>query len=192
MKYDKIATAFTDVDKADSPYKVYSEEFTEDAWSKMTALTDIELYNCPMLTQIPEFYYNLPELQAFNIACNRGISAQQLREDFTRLASEEVGKKIQILYMGYNNLEELPEKDALKNMVKLGLLDLTHNNVKKLHPFGSHVRLSSLYLDNNEITEIPANFCGFTEEVETLGFANNKLTKIPNIFDANRYSLWEV
>lgn len=184
VKYDQIATAFTDADKADSPYKVYSEEFTEDAWSKMTALTDIELYNCPMLTQIPEFYYNLPELQAFNIACNRGISAQQLREDFTRLASEEVGKKIQILYMGYNNLEELPEKDALKNMVKLGLLDLTHNNVKKLHPFGSHVRLSSLYLDNNEITEIPANFCGFTEEVETLGFANNKLTKIPNIFDA--------
>ena len=184
VRYDQIATAFTDADKADSPYKVYSEEFTEDAWSKMTALTDIELYNCPMLTQIPEFYYNLPELQAFNIACNRGISAQQLREDFTRLASEEVGKKIQILYMGYNNLEELPEKDALKNMVKLGLLDLTHNNVKKLHPFGSHVRLSSLYLDNNEITEIPANFCGFTEEVETLGFANNKLTKIPNIFDA--------
>ena len=184
VKYDLIATAFTDADKADSPYKVYSEEFTEDAWSKMTALTDIELYNCPMLTQIPEFYYNLPELQAFNIACNRGISAQQLRDDFTRLASEEVGKKIQILYMGYNNLEELPEKDALKNMVKLGLLDLTHNNVKKLHPFGSHVRLSSLYLDHNEITEIPANFCGFTEEVETLGFANNKLTKIPNIFDA--------
>lgn len=184
VKYDLIATAFTDADKADSPYKVYSEEFTEDAWSKMTALTDIELYNCPMLTQIPEFYYNLPELQAFNIACNRGISAQQLRKDFTRLASEEVGKKIQILYMGYNNLEELPEKDALKNMVKLGLLDLTHNNVKKLHPFGLHVRLSSLYLDHNEITEIPANFCGFTEEVETLGFANNKLTKIPNIFDA--------
>ena len=184
VRYDQIATAFTDADKADSPYKVYSEEFTEDAWSKMTALTDIELYNCPMLTQIPEFYYNLPELQAFNIACNRGISAQQLRKDFTRLASEEVGKKIQILYMGYNNLEELPEKDALKNMVKLGLLDLTHNNVKKLHPFGSHVRLSSLYLDHNEITEIPANFCGFTEKVETLGFANNKLTKIPNIFDA--------
>lgn len=184
VRYDQIATAFTDADKADSPYKVYSEEFTEDAWSKMTALTDIELYNCPMLTQIPEFYYNLPELQAFNIACNRGISAQQLREDFTRLASEEVGKKIQILYMGYNNLEELPEEKALKNMVKLGLLDLTHNNVKKLHPFGSHVRLSSLYLDHNEITEIPANFCGFTEEVETLGFANNKLTKIPNIFDA--------
>ena len=184
VKYDQIATAFTDADKADSPYKVYSEEFTEDAWSRMTALTDIELYNCPMLTQIPEFYYNLPELQAFNIACNRGISADQLREDFERLASEEVGKKIQILYMGYNNLEELPENSALKNMTKLGLLDLTHNKVKKLNPFGSHVRLSSLYLDHNEITEIPAEFCGFTEEVETLGFAFNKLKKIPNIFDA--------
>lgn len=184
VKYDQIATAFTDADKADSPYKVYSEEFTEDAWSRMTTLTDIELYNCPMLTQIPEFYYNLPELQAFNIACNRGISADQLREDFERLASEEVGKKIQILYMGYNNLEELPENSALKNMTKLGLLDLTHNKVKKLNPFGSHVRLSSLYLDHNEITEIPAEFCGFTEEVETLGFAFNKLKKIPNIFDA--------
>lgn len=184
VKYDQIATAFTDADKADSPYKVYSEEFTEDAWSKMTTLTDIELYNCPMLTQIPEFYYNLPELQAFNIACNRGISANQLREDFKRLASEEVGKKIQILYMGYNNLEELPVNSALKNMTKLGLLDLTHNKVKKLHPFGSHVRLSSLYLDHNEIETIPAEFCGFTEEVETLGFAFNKLKKIPNIFDA--------
>lgn len=199
---DKIATAFTDADKADSPYKVYSEEFTDDAWSKMTALTDIELYNCPLLERIPDFYFNLPELQAFNLACNKGISAQQLYDDFYKLADSEVGKKIQILYLGYNNLETLPKGGVLRNMIKLGLLDLTHNNITgpingngnpndetvidedEEQIFGTKVRLSSLYLDNNKITSIPAFFCGFTEDVETLSFANNKLGLIPNIFDA--------
>ena len=68
--------------------------------------------------------------------------------------------------MSYNNLEELPEDDALKNMVKFGLLDLAHNNMKKVHPFGSHVPLSSFYLNHNQITEIPANLCALPKKWE--------------------------
>lgn len=39
----------------------------------MTELTDIELYNCPKLTTLPEFLYEIPEMQVLNIACCRGI-----------------------------------------------------------------------------------------------------------------------
>ncbi len=154
-------------------------------WDKMENLTDIELYNCPKISRIPDFYYNLPKLQAMNLARCKGISANQLRNDWTRLAKEKTGKTLQILYMSYNNLEEFPESSALKKMVNLGLLDLAYNNIKKLHPFGSEVALSSLYLNNNQIEEVPANLCAFTDDVESLTFAHNKLKKIPNIFDAS-------
>ena len=42
--------------------------------------------------------------------------------------------------------------------------------------------VSSLYLNNNQIEEVPANLCAFTDDVESLTFAHNKLKKIPNIF----------
>ena len=70
-------------------------------------------------------------------------------------------------------------------MVKLGLLDLANNNIKKVHPFTREVMLSSLYLNNNQIEEIPADLCGFSENTESLNFSYNKLKKIPNIFDAS-------
>lgn len=174
----------TDWENAESEYaKQYMDE--DLSWSKMTDLTDVELYNCPKLTQLPDLLYELPELQSLNIACNKGISAEQLREDWTKLADDEdTGPKIQLLYIGYNNLEEFPESESLQKMVKLGLLDCVHNNVSKLHAFGTNVKLSSLKLDHNRIEEIPEEFCAFTEQVEGLGFGNNKLKYIPNIFNA--------
>lgn len=180
---DEVCAKFYNAD--DPVYGKFAAEFTEEAWDKMTSLTDIELYNCPKIRRIPDFYYNLPALQAMNLARCKGISANQLRNDWTRLAEEKTGKTLQILYMSYNNLEEFPESSALSKMVNLGLLDLAYNNIKKLHPFGSGIALSSLYLNNNQIEEIPANLCGFTDDVESLTFAHNKLKKIPNIFDAS-------
>lgn len=53
----------------------------------MTELTDIELYNCPKLTTLPEFLYKIPEMQVLNIACCRGIESSQLTEDWKRLAT---------------------------------------------------------------------------------------------------------
>lgn len=174
----------TDWENADSEYaKQYMDE--DLSWSNMTNLTDVELYNCPKLTQLPEFLYELPELQSLNIACNKGISAKQLRDDWTKLADDEdTGPKIQLLYIGYNNLEEFPESESLQKMVKLGLLDCVHNNVSKLHAFGTNVKLSELKLDYNKIEEIPEDFCAFTDQVEGLGFGHNKLKYIPNIFNA--------
>ena len=169
----------------DDTYGKFATEFTDAAWDNMTNLTDMELYNCPKITRLPEFYYGLPAMQALNLARCKGISAAQLRDDWERLATEKTGKTLQILYLSYNNLEEFPDTWALSRMTNLGLLDLAYNNIKKVHPFGKEITLSSLYLNNNQIEEIPADLCGFTDDVETLTFAHNKLKKIPNIFDAS-------
>ena len=182
ITYDNIATDWED---ATSEYaKQYADE--ELSWSNLKDLTDVELYNCPKLTQIPEFVYDLPELQLLNIACNKGISADQLTADWKKLADDEdTGPKVQILYLGYNNLEKFPESESLQKMVKLGLLDCVHNNVNHLEAFGTNVKLSDLMLSYNQIEEIPDNFCAFTDQVEGLGFSHNKLKYIPNIFNAN-------
>ena len=64
ITYDNIATDWED---ATSEYaKQYADE--ELSWSNLKDLTDVELYNCPKLTQIPEFVYDLPELQLLNVA----------------------------------------------------------------------------------------------------------------------------
>ena len=182
ITYDNIATDWED---ATSEYaKQYADE--ELSWSNLKDLTDVELYNCPKLTQIPEFVYDLPELQLLNVACNKGISADQLTADWKRLADDEdTGPKGQILYLGYNNLEKFPESESLRKMVKLGLLDCVHNNVNHLEAFGTDVKLSDLMLSYNQIEEIPDEFCAFTDQVEGLGFSHNKLKYIPNIFNAN-------
>ena len=172
-------------DDESSEYHRFAEDFTEEAWDKMTTLTDLELYNCPKLTRLPDFYYNLPNVQAFNLARNKGISAAQLRDDWEQMATSKIGKTLQILYLSHNNLEEFPASWALRNMLKLGLLDLANNNIKKVHAFGKEVELASLYLNNNQIEEIPADLCGFSDNTESLNFSYNKLKKIPNIFDAS-------
>lgn len=194
---DAVDNFFTSWEEngADSEYaKAYSQEEAEGklSWSNMTDLTDIEVYNCKNIETLPKFLYELPEIQLLNIACNTGIKGDQLKEDWTALAKSTVtGPKIQILYMGYNNLEEFPgyndpsNENVLKNMKRLGLLDLTDNKVKHLMPFGTDIKLATLYLQNNQIEEVPAEFCGFTNDVETFNFSNNKITYIPNIFDAS-------
>lgn len=165
----------------------YAKQYASEnlKWKDLKELTDVELYNCPNLTTLPEYLYELPEMQLLNLACNSKIGSN-LTNDWTKLADSPVGAKLQILYLSYTNLEILPDGSSLSKMEKLGLLDCAYNKIKgKLPAFGSHVKLTTLKLDYNEISEIPENFCGFTDQVEGLGFSHNKLKYIPNIFDAN-------
>ena len=173
----------------------YAQEYKDEdlSWDNFKDLTDIEVYNCKNIKKLPRFLYSLPEIQLLNIACNRSIDAAQLKADWTELAESNVtGPKIQILYMGYNNLEEFPgyndpsNENVLKNMKKLGLLDLTDNKVKHLMPFGTDIKLAKLYLQNNQIEEVPAEFCGFTSSLYIMGsidFSNNRIGENANDSD---------
>lgn len=192
IKAEDICTAW---ENENSEYaKSFKEESNSWAWRTLTELTDIEVYNCPNLTKLPEFLFELPEIQLLNIANNKGIdglngakdgSGEQLTADWKRLADAPVGAKLQILYLGNNNLTKFPEYASLNKMRKLGLLDCINNNLTgKLEAFGKEVEFTTLTLNNNQITEIPENFCGFTDQVESLSFAHNLIEYIPNIFNA--------
>lgn len=175
---------FRDIEPS-SPFYAEKDEWS---WANLTKLYDLEIYNCPKLTALPmDMLGNLPELQMLNIACNKGISGDQLKKDWESFINSPSGPKIQVIYMGYNNLEEFPVHEELKKMVRLGMLDCASNKIKKVHPFGKDINLTKLYLDYNEITEIPhaedGYFFGYLD-VESFTCTHNKITVFPDAFNA--------
>lgn len=181
---------FVDV-KETSPFY---EEQAEWSWNNLESLTDVEIYNCTELDSLPLEMFDedgLPELQSLNIACNSGISAEQLKKDWISIIEGNSGDRLQLLYMGYNNLKEFPEYEYLSKMVKLALLDCTNNQIETLHPFGKNVNLTKVYLDYNRIKEIPGQldddgykyFFGYYD-VELFSCTNNLLKQVPDVFNA--------
>ena len=189
---------FVDV-KEDTAYPEFYEEQTDWSWSNLEYLTDVEIYNCSELTSLPMEMFDedgLPELQSLNIACNNGINAETLRENWIGIIDGNSGDRLQLLYMGYNNLKEFPPYEKLSKMVKLALLDCTNNKVETLHPFGKNVNLTKFYLDNNNITEIPGHleadgykyFFGYYD-MELFSCTNNQLTLVPDVFNAKSVNI---
>ena len=170
----------------DSPYYAEKDALT---WEKMTNLLDLEIFNCPNLTALPmEMLANLPELQMLNVSSCKGISGEQLKADWETFINGKSGEKIQVIYMGFNNLKEFPVESELRKMVKLGMVDCTNNQIEVLHPFGKNINLAQIYLDYNKIKKIPVSpedgyFCGYTQ-LESFTASHNEITEFPDIFNA--------
>ena len=160
-----------------------------DGIGELEKLTDLEIYNCPEMTQFPMAITKIPSLESLNISNNRQMSATEIYNGLKAFASGASSEVIQILYCSENNLEVVPEEFRL--MKKIGLLDLSNNKIRKIEKaFGKDVNPVQLYLSNNQLEEIPTEsvdgkhiFCGF-DDVESMSFSNNRLTKLPDIFDA--------
>lgn len=167
----------------------YSDKSDTLSWKNMNFLLDVEIFNCPNLTKLPmEMLAELPELQMLNISACKGISGEQLKTDWEYFI--EKGKsceKIQVIYMGFNNLKSFPEEEELSKMVKLGLIDCTNNQIETLYPFGKNINLAQVYLDYNKIKSIPGDkdgyFCGYTQ-LESFSATHNEIDSFPDIFDA--------
>ena len=158
------------------------------SWENFTNLMDVEIYNCPNLTKLPsELITELPNIQSLNVAMNYGISAEQLKTDWEALIDGASGGKVQILYLGFNNLKETPSHDYMRRMSKIGLLDCNSNNLHTVHPFGKEVCPTTLIFDYNQIERIYAAedgyFCGLNQ-LEDFTCSNNCLTKLPDLFSA--------
>ena len=173
---------FRDIE-AGSPYA--NEQLS---WENLTALTDIEIFNCPKLTGLPmEMLASIPELQMLNVASNKGITGKQLKKDWETFINGNSGDRLQVLYLGFNNLEETPSYDTLRMMTKLGMIDCTNNQLKTVHPFGKEITLAKVYFDYNKIEKLTAApdgyFCGFSQ-LESFSATHNEMTEFPNIFNA--------
>lgn len=169
----------------ESPF--YAERETL-GWENLTTLYDIEIFNCPKLTALPvEMLAALPELQMLNVASNKGISGEQLKADWEAIIDGNCGDKLQVMYLGFNNLVETPSYEKLSKMTKLGMVDCTNNLLETVHPFGKEINLAKVYLDYNRIKELKAApdgyFCGYSQ-LESFSATHNEITLFPDIFNA--------
>lgn len=166
------------------------KETEEPGIAGLKALTDLEIYNCPELKTFPSVIAELPELIQLNMAMNKQLTSEEFNKGLEELAKGKSKEKIQIMYLGYNNISKLPAD--ISGMKKLGKIDLIYNKLTKLPAFGKDVNLVQANFDYNKISEIETVdngsgkniFCGM-DDVENLSFSHNELTEIPDMFDAS-------
>ena len=163
-----------------------------EGMSGLAACTDFEVYNCPNMKKFPRAIAKMPKLVAANLSNNKQWEAQDLHDGLTELAEGLSKETLQMLYLTDNSLEELPA--SFRNFKRLGLLDLTRNNIHTLHPLGEEVAPVELFFSHNQIEEIPVDengrFCNMDDLTE-FSFSFNKLKKFPNIFSSEMISATE-
>ena len=152
----------------------------------LTSCTDVEVYNCPKMTEFPMALTKMPELITLNVGNNLQWSSEEILKGLKALANGPSREKVQILYMNNNNLEIIPKE--IKNMKKLGMLDFSSNRIHTIEEaWGNDIKPVQLHLNNNQLSSFPVDekgvFC-YMEDAETFSVANNRFTEFPNIFDA--------
>ena len=156
--------------------------------AELESVTDFEIYNCRKMKNFPIVIAQMPSLTSVNLSANP--QWVDVDEGLRALASGPAGKSVQILYMNECSLTVLPKE--INEMKKLGLLSVASNKISRIESAYPDISFVQLYLDNNRITEFP-HYVSDTgkklffriEDVETFSCSYNKLTKFPNIFDAD-------
>ncbi len=146
--------------------------------SKLTKLTDVEIYNCQDMTEFPMGLTTLPYLVALNIAENTQWSSDTIYNGLDALLSSSNVEYLQLLYCNNNTLKAIPA--SINNAVNLSMLMAVICEIESV-PSAPNFRPVQLYLDYNSITSMPDDFCD-TDDLETLSVSNNKLTVMPNFF----------
>ena len=162
-----------------------------DSIIHLESLSSIEIYNCPKMITFPTQIGQLPVLRSVNISNNKQWSSAEIEAGIEALAKGASRKSIEILYARENRISKLDKAwfgGSRGGFEAMGLLDLAFNEIKQVDALGKEVQLIQLYLDNNQIEEIPHDsegyFCGY-DDVETFSVNYNKLKLVPNIFNSN-------
>lgn len=147
-------------------------------------LTDLELYNNPLMKEFPAVLNELPELILVNLSNNRQWTSEVVNAGIDAFFQGKSANKMQIIYLNLNRLTKLPA--SCSNLTKMSYMDLSDNRISELSPFGPKIRPVQFYLNNNDLhgQPFPQDFCGM-EDVETFSCVNNHLTEFPNIFTSD-------
>lgn len=147
--------------------------------------TDLSIFNCRHMTEMPAAMMEMPTLQMIYFANNRSISSEKLYEGLQKMTEKPIAKTVQGLYFMNNNLVHVPD---LRPCEKLGFIDFQNNKIESFDaPFGKEHNLGTLNLKMNRLSSLPTDdegyFAGF-EAVEEWSFSGNQFTELPDIFDA--------
>ena len=175
--------------------------------AQLESCTDLELYNLPKMKNFPVVLAHMPALVQVNLSSNPQwgeTASEYTRHDGTKGNQADLGldalccsdgndddgtylsyKTLQMIYMNECGLSEVSKN--ISNVKSLGLLSLSYNKIDRIYPFGSDIVMVQLYMDHNELSEIPVGadgiFCGM-DDVENISFSYNRLTEFPDIFSA--------
>lgn len=143
------------------------------AISKLTNLSDIELFNLPLTDLDGSMFKDLTNLISVNISGLYKMTPEKILA-----ALEEVCKNcvnVQLLYINDNKLTALPSN--LYRMSDLRLLDAAFNkitSIKSIRPISP----VQLILDFNKISEIPTDFCS-VDDMELFSAVANNIQQFP-------------
>ena len=161
----------------------------------LSACTDLEIYNCTNLGELPKGIERMPSLIQVNLSNNnlgKGDDSDQnaAYNALQTLATGASRNQIQMIYFLNNNLRTIP--DGIASMQKIGLLDFSNNNLHgTIKAFGPDFSPIEIYFDNNNI-EAFENTPDFwrVDDMDVFSANYNKLTEFPNVFTADTdYSL---
>lgn len=141
--------------------------------SKLTNLTDLELFNLPLKNIDGEIFANMKQLMSVNISGIYGMTPDKLLESLEKLC--EYCTRVQLLYLNDNKLTGLPEK--LNRMTDLRMLDVAYNKINTLRSI-QPIAPIQLLMDYNKLAEIPADFCQ-TSDLELCTITDNELKQFP-------------
>jgi hypothetical protein len=136
--------------------------------TNMNAKEVVLIEEKPRLTRIPEFVYQMKNLQQLYLNDNK----------FTTLP-KKIGqlKNLRQLYLGNNKISKLPpEIGRLKNLQEI---EIVNNKLVELPPeIGQLQNLDQLYLGENELTTLPPEI-GHLKNLMILSLRKNELTTLP-------------
>lgn len=157
--------------------------------SGMANLTDVEIFNCYDMTEFPEGLATLPKLISLTFSCNYKVPASETENGLEAINGGNAAKSLQLLYLPNQKMTMVPD---LTNIMNLGLLNIQNCGVESFEkPFGKDHPFAQFLASYNKITNdgLPKDaegyFMGMSSETETITFANNNLTAVPNIFSAS-------
>ena len=155
------------------------------AMARLSALTDLELFNLPLEELDPEMFAGMTNLVSLNMSGIYGMAPTDLvtsMEGVCRYCS-----KLQLWYMNDNKLPRLPHN--LPRLTDLRLLDAAFNKISTLESI-QPVAPVQLLLDYNEIREFPLDFCG-VNDLETFSAQANQLQQFPS-FISNKEGMYTI
>lgn len=161
-------------------------------FAECESVRDVQLINCPNLTEFPEAVIRNPSLSGLHFAGNSNVSPEAMYEGLKKWnelspSFEKGTAPLSILQIPGQKCTALPD---MSNLKRLGMLDIHDCGMAAIEaPFGKDHFFVKFWGQGNNFDHLPKDkngyFMALHSEMEELNLSNNKFTELPNVFLGN-------